>query len=342
MKKYDVVIVGAGPGGLRCAEVLSESGKSVLLLEKNSEIGPKVCAGGITRKCFEFLGKPNDIIGRSFDDIIFKKFGAQTRLDSGEKFVHTVKRDVLGKWQLKRLQGSSVEVRTGVEVKKISDECIITGENERIEYEYLVGADGSSSIVRKYLGLKTIFIGLAFHYIIPANKRFENIEIFFDSKLFYSWYSWIFPHDDYVSVGFGCFPKTMTVKKAKKNLDDWLEKMKIDVAEGEFEAHMINCDYRGFHFGNVFLIGDAAGFASGFTGEGIYQALVSGDDVARIILDKKHKPRLIKEILLERRIHHAMLLVVMISGIFRDTIFSLIMWSTKNKYVARFLLSVLT
>jgi dihydrolipoamide dehydrogenase len=33
-KKYDVVIVGAGPGGLRCAEVLGKAGKNVLLVEK--------------------------------------------------------------------------------------------------------------------------------------------------------------------------------------------------------------------------------------------------------------------------------------------------------------------
>ena len=32
---YDVIIVGAGPGGLECARVLSKSNKTVLLLEKN-------------------------------------------------------------------------------------------------------------------------------------------------------------------------------------------------------------------------------------------------------------------------------------------------------------------
>jgi flavin-dependent dehydrogenase len=34
MEKFDVIIVGAGPGGLKCAEVLSKSDKKVLLLEK--------------------------------------------------------------------------------------------------------------------------------------------------------------------------------------------------------------------------------------------------------------------------------------------------------------------
>ncbi|MEA3479944.1 MAG: NAD(P)/FAD-dependent oxidoreductase, partial [Bacteroidota bacterium] len=35
MKKFDVIIVGAGPAGLRCAEILGKSALKVLLLEKD-------------------------------------------------------------------------------------------------------------------------------------------------------------------------------------------------------------------------------------------------------------------------------------------------------------------
>ena len=45
-KKYDVVIIGAGPAGLAAARYLAENKKSVLVLEKNKVIGPKVCGGG--------------------------------------------------------------------------------------------------------------------------------------------------------------------------------------------------------------------------------------------------------------------------------------------------------
>ena len=44
----DILIIGAGPGGLACAKVLAEQGRKVLVLERRQEIGPKVCAGGIT------------------------------------------------------------------------------------------------------------------------------------------------------------------------------------------------------------------------------------------------------------------------------------------------------
>src|SRR3989344_9408934 len=47
-EKYDVIIIGAGPAGLECANQLKNSNLSVLLIEKNTIIGPKTCAGGLT------------------------------------------------------------------------------------------------------------------------------------------------------------------------------------------------------------------------------------------------------------------------------------------------------
>ena len=59
---YDVIIVGAGPAGLRCAEILGQSKLSVLLLEKNAKMGQKVCAGGITRKDLAILDLQDEVI----------------------------------------------------------------------------------------------------------------------------------------------------------------------------------------------------------------------------------------------------------------------------------------
>jgi digeranylgeranylglycerophospholipid reductase len=40
--EYDVIVVGAGPGGSIAAKVVAEHGLSVLLLEKRQEIGAPV------------------------------------------------------------------------------------------------------------------------------------------------------------------------------------------------------------------------------------------------------------------------------------------------------------
>lgn len=71
MESFDVIIVGAGPAGLKCAETLGNSKYKVLLLEKNSEIGPKVCAGALSDNCVKYLNLPQNLIDFQCDEIIF-------------------------------------------------------------------------------------------------------------------------------------------------------------------------------------------------------------------------------------------------------------------------------
>lgn len=39
--KYDVIVVGAGPGGATCGALLAKRGVRVLLLDKNERVGGK-------------------------------------------------------------------------------------------------------------------------------------------------------------------------------------------------------------------------------------------------------------------------------------------------------------
>jgi len=39
--KYDVIIVGAGPGGSACAALLSKHGFKTVLMDKNDHVGEK-------------------------------------------------------------------------------------------------------------------------------------------------------------------------------------------------------------------------------------------------------------------------------------------------------------
>ena len=56
-QRYDVIVVGAGPAGSMCAWKAAEAGMSVLLLEKDREIGiPVRCGEGTSlRELTRFL-----------------------------------------------------------------------------------------------------------------------------------------------------------------------------------------------------------------------------------------------------------------------------------------------
>lgn len=289
LKSYDVVIVGAGPGGLRCAEELAGSPLKVLLLEQNAEIGPKVCAGGLTGKGMDYLNLPDEMIEYKFNKVKMQVNSIPFTVKHAENFAYTIDRKEFGQWHLKKLQdAANVEVRTGAKAKILS-RSVIRIDEEEIEYKILVGADGSNSTVRKFLQLKSEKTVVAFHYVIPGNT-YKSFELYFQPRKFHAGYAWIFPHKNYASIGTGGDPKHFSPARLRKNLIEWIQKRNIDISAAKYESFMINCDYRGYKFDNIYLVGDAAGMASMITGEGIYQALISGEEVGKEIRDPEYTP----------------------------------------------------
>lgn len=320
MLKYDVVIVGAGPAGLKCAETLGNSGKSVLLLEKNEEIGPKVCAGGLTGKDIQYLNLPKQLIEHTFNEVIVHVNGITKSIKWNENFAFTIDRKELGQWQLKKLSHfSNIEVRTNSRVNKITPDFVEVN-GELIEYGYLVGADGSNSLVKRYLGFTETAPGMGIQYIIPT-RQFTRFEFFFSPNYFSAWYAWIFPHRDYVSIGCGAGHKHLPAKQLQKNFDKWLKNHHVDLTDARYEAFPMNYRFVGIDFGNVFLTGDAAGLLSAFTGEGIYQALITGEEVAKMILTPGYISNKLPEIITKHKRHQAVLDKLLRAGKWKTFIF---------------------
>jgi len=122
---------------------------------------------------------------------------------------------------------------------------------------------------------------------IRSNGNKEDLEINFDYKKYRSWYSWIFPIRNLFSWN-GAELSTMNTSILRKELDLFCKEKGIDLSAAEFQAATINADYRGLKFRNMFLVGDAAGLVFGFSGEGIYPAMISGEIAAKSIIDKNY------------------------------------------------------
>ncbi len=86
-----------------------------------------------------------------------------------------------------------------------------------------------------------------------------------------------------------------------------MKKHGMNFKELKAEAATINFDYRGWRFGNIFLVGDAAGLASGLTGEGIYPAVLSGETVAKTILDSAYDCGKLDTLIKKQRRHTKLL-----------------------------------
>lgn len=330
IEKFDVVIVGAGPAGLSCAKQLGNSNLKVLLAERNSVIGPKVCAGGLTGKSIKTLNLPDELVEYTYNKInIFNK-NKSFYLEDDADFAYTIDRKKLGQWQLKQLdEFSNIEVRTNYRISEITKDYVVIN-GKKIGYKFLVGADGSSSLVRRYLKLTTEKIGIGIQYIIPTTK-YKDFEIYFDSNLFSAWYAWIFPHSNYVSIGCGGDPKTISSKQLRKNFSAWLKKHDIDVSKGKYEAFPINGDYKKHLFNrNIYLAGDSGGFASVLTGEGIYQALISGEEIGKIILNKNYHSHKIDDLINLQIKHHKILDRLVKAGKFRPLLID------ASKYLLKF------
>ncbi|MGE5813430.1 MAG: NAD(P)/FAD-dependent oxidoreductase [Acidobacteriota bacterium] len=309
MDSCENVIVGAGPAGLRAAQVLAQAGREVLVVERNERIGPKTCAGGLTIKAveeLEQLGLPSHV-GRTTVARLSFFDEEPLRLDAAPGIVRTVSRAVLGRYQACWARTAGAEIVTGTPVTELNLEARTLRVDDRaIRYTHLIGADGSSSRVRRALGLpfrRAVFAG---EFNVRGASA-GDLRVMFDSDVLGPGYFWVFPHTDYVSFGAGGPIALLKPGQVRPYIEKRLASFGVDPSSTAFEGATIETDFRGLAFSRgVYLAGDAAGLASGLTGEGIYSALVSGEEVAQQILQPGYRPVKTLAWLRVKRLHEAL------------------------------------
>ena len=281
MKK--VIIIGASFAGLSCAKEFANSDFDVLILEKNSDLGKKVCASGVTIQDTEFISPME--MNYSLEPVFLCANNRKIQMSAGRGLISSIVRpNLINRWAADLSKISNIELKLGAKVNTIKQESVILSTGEEFRFDYLIGADGANSMVRRYLNIPTKKYLSAVQYITkPCCKKFE---LYADEDLFEKGYAWLFPNKGFSSVGACVDSSCSCMKNIRKNLDKWIEKIGVDLTDAEFEGFIINFDYRGYKFNNIFLAGDAAGLTNGLTGKGIYAACLSGRVIAQELLEK--------------------------------------------------------
>ena len=157
MEQATVAIIGAGPAGTTCGLLLRKKNINCVLIDRATFPRDKICGGGLTPRSYKLLSRLFPDFRYDYNSVHRLKLcieGEQVLdFQMGEE-IRIVKRRKFDAQLLERYQqqgGTFInEALTGIEEQ--GRKVIITLQSGRqIECEYLVGADGANSRVRKYL-----------------------------------------------------------------------------------------------------------------------------------------------------------------------------------------------
>jgi geranylgeranyl reductase family protein len=297
---YDVAIIGAGPAGCSAGIMLAKNGVKVLLLDKSEFPRDKPCGGLLTEKTYSIISKTLGLKG--LNNVILQKSDSFEIYD-GKRFINIagtssstyyVSRKSFDNFLLEGARQAGCFVLTGTSISNLESSCVSVG-MEHYKFEYLVGADGLNSMVRRHCGIfmpkDNIAVGLQVD--VPLNKLQPNLKsdlprIYF-GYVKYGW-GWAFPKGNYLSLGLaGLFPRGTNIKQA---FNFFLTELSCLEAAKESQIRVAQIPYGSYLSSpgknNVLLIGDAAGFVDPVTGEGIYNAILSGAIAADVLSNDVH------------------------------------------------------
>lgn len=297
---YDVIISGAGPAGSKCAEILAKNGFKVALIEKDTN-WRKPCAGAVSSRVFKYFPQLREtdfqkihgigIYSANYnkleyswqgiressinvDRLEFDKILQKIAIDGGaELFDKNLSYEFITK------NGKKI----GVKTKSPS------GINE-FEGRIIIIADGMGSKLAFKSGIRKKWdienIGLLKCAILEGDTNLnENfINIFFQP---YVGYGWIFPlKDNRFNIGVGTWAEENLNYNVNDLYKDFLKKNReVNILLKEQYKEIWSASYpipasgvleRSLYGENIMIVGDAAGFVSPISGEGIHASIVSG------------------------------------------------------------------
>jgi len=295
-----VAVVGGGPSGSCAAEVLAKAGIATWLFERKLD-NAKPCGGAIPLCMVSEFDIPEDIIDRKVRNM--KMISPSNRevdihLDNSAEYIGMCRREVLDSFLRDRaaslganlINGLVQSIDTGTNRQgpytlHYSDYSngSLTGELKTLDVDLIIGADGANSRVATAMDAGDYNMAIAFQERIRLPKQemayYEDLaEMYVGNDVSPDFYAWVFPKYDHVAVGTGTMQKNQSmIKGLQKAIRARASKRLLMGEVIKVEAHPIPEHPRPRRVvGRMALVGDAAGYVTKSSGEGIYFAAKSG------------------------------------------------------------------
>ncbi|MFA5237135.1 MAG: NAD(P)/FAD-dependent oxidoreductase [Methanoregula sp.] len=295
--RYDVLVIGGGPGGAVAAETVAKAGLSVCLAEKRPAIGTPVrCAEGIGKDVLsEFIDPDPAWISADITEAsVVAPDGTELVLNAkmaGSKVGYVLERKIFDRALVKKAAdaGADIAVKTTatgpVMEKGVVRGAILTGATQKVHADVVIAADGVESRFARMCGIDTTVpaaeMMTSAQYLMTGIDCIPGRTVFnVGTSIAPQGYLWVFPKGERMAnVGIGISGK---MSGAGHRALDYLNAfVKTHFPKGkciEFIAGGVPvCRPLPSTVANGLMIaGDAARVVDPLTGGGIYNAMFTG------------------------------------------------------------------
>jgi len=287
-----IAVVGAGPAGTWASVLLAQRGHSVTLFDPQAP-WEKPCGGGVTPKAISDFGIFESDLPRNNIERITIYFADKDSVTvTPQKPIAVLSRRELGKYLLEAAENAGVSVIKS-RVTKIDPNgrgWHLSTRDGVVQSDFLIGADGATSLVRRTVGtaLPPEDLAVTLGYFIPENVP-QPMKIYFVPE--FEGYIWSFPRPDHISYGLITRSDPGWTSRAKSLLSNYIiaDLGSVVLEQAEFYSAPVPClgphswKHNRIAGERWALVGDAAGLVDPITGEGIYYAFRSAQILAETI-----------------------------------------------------------
>lgn len=297
---YDVIVAGGGPAGLAIAEPLAKRGLSVLVCERNREIGvPVRTSGGSWPDDLRALGLP-DHLWHPISRLSFESRNAHATIEWGGPVGCAL--DVTATWRhlAERARNAGATVETGT-LARLDRTAHLTlwrdGEARTARCRLAVDATGTSSLLARQARVHKGFgrVGVGYEQELSAPRFPQDEAIILVGGVAPSGYAWAFPRGGTrVRVGVGVIqpdteanPRRLYEPVMQKLAEPLEGSSLLELHSGRIPSEEAPQRLTG---DGMLVLGDAGGHSNPLLGEGIRHVIAAARLAAPIAAAALDRP----------------------------------------------------